>query len=122
MSSVEAFGPSSQTLTFNESDELIGGGTQATDYEFTDFTMPSQSQSLNSQDMDPDALMKPRHDASLIEEEDEFDDDDGLSKVGIIPVALRGHSLIFSIFDPVFRIWFKPKHFLGYGQIAISRR
>ena len=28
MSSVEAFGPSSQTLTFNESDELIGGGTQ----------------------------------------------------------------------------------------------
>jgi hypothetical protein len=42
MSSVEAFGPSSQTLTFNESDELIGGGTQQTDYEFTDFTMPSQ--------------------------------------------------------------------------------
>ena len=39
MSSVD-FGPSSQTLTFNESDELIGGGTQATDYEFTDFTMP----------------------------------------------------------------------------------
>ena len=79
MSSVEAFGPSSQTLTFNESDELIGGGTQATDYEFTDFTMPSQSQSLNSQDMDPDALMKPRLDASLIEEEEEFDED-GLSK------------------------------------------
>lgn len=44
MSSVEAFGPSSQTLSFNESEELIGGGTQATDYEFTDFTMPSQSQ------------------------------------------------------------------------------
>ena len=39
MSSVD-FGLSSQTLTFNESDELIGGGTQATDYEFTDFTMP----------------------------------------------------------------------------------
>ena len=39
MSSVD-FGPSSQTLTFNESDELIGGGTQASDYEFTDFTMP----------------------------------------------------------------------------------
>jgi len=53
---------------------------KATDYEFTDFTMPSQSQSLNSQDMD-DSLMKPRHEASLIEEEDEFDDDDGLSKV-----------------------------------------
>lgn len=80
MSSVEAFGPSSQTLTFNESDELIGGGTQATDYEFTDFTMPSQSQSLNSQDMDPDGSLKPRMDQQLIEEEDEFDDDDAMSK------------------------------------------
>ena len=28
MSSVDAFGPSSQTLTFNESDELIQGATQ----------------------------------------------------------------------------------------------
>ena len=50
MSSVDTFGPSSQTLTFNESDELLPGATQGlSDYEFTDFTLPSQTQSATSQ-------------------------------------------------------------------------
>ena len=50
MSSVDTFGPNSQTLTFNESDELLPGATQGlSDYEFTDFTLPSQTQSATSQ-------------------------------------------------------------------------
>ncbi|CAK8678226.1 unnamed protein product [Clavelina lepadiformis] len=48
MSSVDAYGPSSQTLTFldaEDSDLLAAGGdTQASEYEFTDFTVPSQTQ------------------------------------------------------------------------------
>ena len=35
MSSVDAFGPSSQTLTFNESDELIQGATQGNFQNFS---------------------------------------------------------------------------------------
>ncbi|XP_020791813.1 regulator of nonsense transcripts 1-like isoform X1 [Boleophthalmus pectinirostris] len=44
--SVEAYGPSSQTLTFldTEEAELIGADTQGSEYDFTDFTLPSQSQ------------------------------------------------------------------------------
>lgn len=45
--SVEAYGPSSQTLTFldTEEAELLGGAdTQGSEYEFTDFTLPSQTQ------------------------------------------------------------------------------
>ena len=44
--SVEAYGPSSQTLTFldTEETELIGADTQGSEYEFTDFTLPSQTQ------------------------------------------------------------------------------
>uniref|UniRef100_A0AAY5KX85 Upf1 domain-containing protein n=1 Tax=Esox lucius TaxID=8010 RepID=A0AAY5KX85_ESOLU len=44
--SVEAYGPSSQTLTFldTEETELLGADTQGSEYEFTDFTLPSQTQ------------------------------------------------------------------------------
>lgn len=44
--SVEAYGPSSQTLTFldTEEAELLGADTQGSEYEFTDFTLPSQTQ------------------------------------------------------------------------------
>lgn len=45
--SVDAYGSSSQTLTFldTEEHELIGGAdTQGTDFDFRDFTIPSQSQ------------------------------------------------------------------------------
>ncbi|XP_023013225.1 regulator of nonsense transcripts 1 homolog [Leptinotarsa decemlineata] len=44
--SVDAYGPSSQTLTFldTEDAELIGADTQGSECEFTDFTIPSQTQ------------------------------------------------------------------------------
>lgn len=44
--SVEAYGPSSQTLTFldTEEAELLGADTQGSEFEFTDFTLPSQTQ------------------------------------------------------------------------------
>lgn len=49
--SVDAYGTSSQTLTFlDEEHELIGGAdTQGTDFDFRDFTIPSQSQTQASQ-------------------------------------------------------------------------
>lgn len=49
--SVDTYGPSSQTLTFldTEENDLIGADTQGTDFEFRDFTMPSQSQTQASQ-------------------------------------------------------------------------
>lgn len=52
MSIVDAYGSSSQTLTFldTEEHELIGGAdTQGTDFDFRDFTIPSQSQTQASQ-------------------------------------------------------------------------
>ena len=49
--SVDAFAPSSQTLTFFDTEEpdLIGADTQGSDYEYNDFTLPSQSQTQASQ-------------------------------------------------------------------------
>ena len=44
--SVDAYPPNSQTLTFLETEEdLIGADTQGTEFDFTDFTLPSQTQS-----------------------------------------------------------------------------
>lgn len=44
--SVDAYGPSSQTLTFldTEENDLIGGGTQASDFDYRDLTLASQTQ------------------------------------------------------------------------------
>ncbi|XP_072385014.1 regulator of nonsense transcripts 1 [Diabrotica undecimpunctata] len=44
--SVDAYGPSSQTLTFldTEDADLIGADTQGSECDFTDFTIPSQTQ------------------------------------------------------------------------------
>lgn len=44
--SVDAYGPSSQTLTFldTEDTDLIGADTQGSECDFTDFTIPSQTQ------------------------------------------------------------------------------
>ncbi|CAG5115158.1 unnamed protein product [Candidula unifasciata] len=44
---VEAYGPNSQTLTFLETEEndLLGADTQGSEFDFTDFTLPSQTQS-----------------------------------------------------------------------------
>lgn len=49
--SVEAYGPSSQTLTFLDTEEadLLGADTQGSEYEFTDFTLPSQTQTGQTQ-------------------------------------------------------------------------
>ena len=49
--SVEAYGPSSQTLTFLdvEEAELLGADTQGSEYDFTDFTLPSQTQTQPGQ-------------------------------------------------------------------------
>lgn len=44
--SVDAFGANSQTLTFldTEENDLMGADTQGTDFDFRDFTVPSQTQ------------------------------------------------------------------------------
>lgn len=49
--SVDAYGPSSQTLTFLDTEEadLIGADTQGSEFDFTEFTVPSQSQTQASQ-------------------------------------------------------------------------
>lgn len=49
--SVDTYGPSSQTLTFLDTEEhdLIGADTQGTDFDFRDYTLPSQSQTQASQ-------------------------------------------------------------------------
>ena len=47
--SVIEYGPSSQTLTFlDDEHDLIGADTQGTDFDFRDFTLPSQSQTQAS--------------------------------------------------------------------------
>ncbi len=51
--SVDAYGPSSQALTFLETDEtdLLGADTQGSEFDFTDFTLPSQTQSQSQVDV-----------------------------------------------------------------------
>ncbi|XP_048583576.1 regulator of nonsense transcripts 1 [Nematostella vectensis] len=45
MSTVESYGPASQTLTFLDTEEAdFGADTQGSEYEFHDFTVPSQTQ------------------------------------------------------------------------------
>uniref|UniRef100_A0AAZ3Q755 Upf1 domain-containing protein n=1 Tax=Oncorhynchus tshawytscha TaxID=74940 RepID=A0AAZ3Q755_ONCTS len=88
--SVEAYGPSSQTLTFLDTEEadLLGADTQGSEYEFTDFTLPSQTQTgqtqsqLDNQVNGPDGVLQNGEDsvvktsqllAELNFEEDEED-------------------------------------------------
>jgi len=47
--SVDAYGPSSQPLTFLDTD-LLGADTQGTDYDYTSFTLPSQQTQLSQLD------------------------------------------------------------------------
>ncbi|MEE6522581.1 hypothetical protein FKM82_021178 [Ascaphus truei] len=63
--SVEAYGPSSQTLTFldTEEAELLGADTQGSEFEFTDFTLPSQTQTQGQSQLDgqingPDGILQ----------------------------------------------------------------
>lgn len=45
MSTVDSYGPASQTLTFLETEEVdFGADTQGSEFEFNDFTLPSQTQ------------------------------------------------------------------------------
>ena len=45
MSTVDSYGPASQTLTFLETEEVdYGADTQGSEFEFNDFTLPSQTQ------------------------------------------------------------------------------
>lgn len=45
MSTVDSYGPASQTLTFLDTEEAdFGADTQGSEYEFHDFTVPSQTQ------------------------------------------------------------------------------
>ena len=49
--SVDAYGPSSQTLTFLDTEDvadLLGADTQGSEFDFTDFTLPSQTQHTQS--------------------------------------------------------------------------
>ena len=45
--SVDTYGPNSQALTFLDTEEtdLMGADTQGTEFDYTDFTLPSQTQS-----------------------------------------------------------------------------
>ncbi|XP_064619137.1 regulator of nonsense transcripts 1-like isoform X2 [Lineus longissimus] len=47
MSSVDTYGPTADTLTFfdPEETELLGADTQGSEFDYTDFTLPSQTQS-----------------------------------------------------------------------------
>jgi hypothetical protein len=47
--SVDAYGPSSQALTFLDTD-LLGADTQGTDYDYNAFTLPSQPTQLSQFD------------------------------------------------------------------------
>lgn len=45
MGTVDSYGPASQTLTFLDTEEAdFGADTQGSEYEFHDFTVPSQTQ------------------------------------------------------------------------------
>lgn len=57
--SVEAYGPSSQTLTFLdiEETELLGADTQGSEYDFTDFTLPSQTQTQGQSQLENQVLL-----------------------------------------------------------------
>lgn len=55
MSTVDSYGPASQTLTFLDTEEAdFGADTQGSEYEFHDFTVPSQTQT-QSQASQPEA-------------------------------------------------------------------
>lgn len=45
MASAEPYGPNSQPLTFlDPEDDFMGADTQGSQYDFCDFTLPTQSQ------------------------------------------------------------------------------
>lgn len=86
MSVDTTYGPNSQSLTFlDEDNELLGAdGTQGTvDYDFGDFTMPSQSQTQASHhDAGPSGMRKlgsALQDLQFEEEEDEDEEEEDIA-------------------------------------------
>lgn len=55
--SVDAYGPSSQTLTFldTEENDLIGADTQASDFDYRDIALSSQTQQTQASQLDGSA-------------------------------------------------------------------
>ena len=67
MTSDETYGPNSQSLTFLEPEEPdFGADTQGSEYEFTDFTVPSQTQT-QSQASQPE---QPLQNGNVIEKKE----------------------------------------------------
>lgn len=71
MSTVDSYGPASQTLTFLDTEEAdFGADTQGSEYEFHDFTVPSQTQT-QSQASQPDAS-QPLVNGSAVDKKEEL--------------------------------------------------
>lgn len=71
MSTVDSYGPASQTLTFLDTEEAdFGADTQGSEYEFHDFTVPSQTQT-QSQASQPEAS-QPLVNGSAVDKKEEL--------------------------------------------------
>lgn len=71
MSTVDSYGPASQTLTFLDTEEAdFGADTQGSEYEFHDFTVPSQTQT-QSQASQPEAS-QPLVNGSAVDKQEEL--------------------------------------------------
>ena len=71
MSTVDSYGPASQTLTFLDTEEAdFGADTQGSEYEFHDFTVPSQTQT-QSQASQPEAS-QPLVNGSTVDKKEEL--------------------------------------------------
>ena len=90
MSTVDSYGPASQTLTFLDTEEAdFGADTQGSEYEFHDFTVPSQTQT-QSQVSQPESS-QPLVNGTFVDKKEDIPNDpvlvnddskaDGISKV-----------------------------------------
>ncbi|XP_073243467.1 regulator of nonsense transcripts 1-like [Porites lutea] len=71
MSTVDSYGPASQTLTFLDTEEAdFGADTQGSEYEFHDFTVPSQTQT-QSQASQPESS-QPLVNGNVVDEKEEL--------------------------------------------------
>ncbi|PIK42726.1 putative nonsense-mediated mRNA decay protein [Apostichopus japonicus] len=79
--SVDAYGPSTQSLTFYDTDQDliagIGADTQGSEYDFN-FTMPSQTQASQSQASQLDIASQ-----SQPEPDDSKPEENGIGEVGV---------------------------------------
>lgn len=93
------YGPNSQSLTFLDSDELLGA-TQGTDYDFGDFTIPSQSQTQDHSGPSRKAPGSNLQDLHFEEEEDE-DEEDAEEELAFENQDLPAHACKYcGIHDP----------------------